>query len=162
MNTLADRLIEARNQAGRSQQSLADAIGVTRSVIMNLETKNPKRMLQKAPPDIVIGAICQELNINKEWLVNGNGPMRAENTMPDVLMKIWQEASDFSPAEWAFLFKTIEAMKQMNREIEQEKQPTQEAPGRRPFEKPPLDSTIQNAESRKTTKTPGTVRDLEK
>ena len=69
MNTLGERLYYIRKSKGYTQDSLAESIGVSRGVIFNLEKNKTQPQL------IVINAICQTLNINKEWLVNGIGEM---------------------------------------------------------------------------------------
>lgn len=143
MLAIAERLIKARDRAGYTQQNLADAIGVTRSVIMNLETKNPKRVLQKLPPDIVINAICRELDINKQWLLTGEGEMCKSTQTPEneYLRRFEQVAADLSPDEWEFLFKIIEAMKEMNKE----RLPQKEAPRKSPFD---FDGALADAQAR--------------
>ena len=55
METLGGRLCYARRKNGYTQESLAEAIGVSRGVIYNLE-KNKTQ-----PQRIVVNAICEEL-----------------------------------------------------------------------------------------------------
>ena len=73
MNTLGERLNYARKQKGYTQDSLAQTIGVSRGVIFNLEKNKTE------PQAIVINAVCQILNINKEWLTDGTGDMESGN-----------------------------------------------------------------------------------
>ena len=68
-NTLGERVYYVRKSKGYTQDSLAESIGVSRGIIFNLEKNKTQPQL------IVINAICQTLNINKEWLVNGIGEM---------------------------------------------------------------------------------------
>ena len=66
------RLKQARSSKGYTQNSLADAIGVSRGVITNIEQ-------EKAEPQmLVIRGICYELGINSSWLLQGEGPMESE------------------------------------------------------------------------------------
>ena len=67
MESLGERLHYIRKKKGYTQTSLADAIGVSRGVIFNLE-KN-----KTIPQKIVINAICQVLKINEAWLLSGKG-----------------------------------------------------------------------------------------
>lgn len=62
----------ARRNSGYTQNSPAESIGVSRGVIFNLE-KN-----KTVPQTIVINAICQTLNINSDWLMDGIGEMRQQ------------------------------------------------------------------------------------
>lgn len=72
MGTLGERLTYARRNSGYTQNSPAESIGVSRGVIFNLE-KN-----KTVPQTIVINAICQTLNINSDWLMDGIGEMRQQ------------------------------------------------------------------------------------
>ena len=69
MNTLGQRLHDARKRRGYTQDSLAREIGVSRGVIYNLEKGKTE------PQAIVLNAVCQILKIRKDWLVNGTGEM---------------------------------------------------------------------------------------
>ena len=100
MYTLGERLIHARNSKNFSQQSLADAIDVSRGVIFNIEKDRSQSK------DIVINAICKVLDINKEWLINGDGKM--ENTTSTsksakILAELLNIAKDFSEAELLYM-----------------------------------------------------------
>jgi len=75
MDTLGGRLKHARKNKGFTQDSLAETIGVSRGVIFNLEKNKTE------PQTIVINAICQTLNINKDWLMNGSGEMESAGVL---------------------------------------------------------------------------------
>lgn len=66
------RLKQARSSKGYTQNSLADAIGVSRGVITNIEHEKSE------PQMLVIRGICYELGINSSWLLQGEGPMESE------------------------------------------------------------------------------------
>lgn len=145
MSTLSERLIAARNKHRYSQERLANAIGVTRGVIINLELPEDSPRAKKTEPQaIVINAICNELHINKEWLMTGQGEMEKDDHESKMLQSICEEAADFSPAELEFLMRTIAAMKQLRID-------------REPVHKTrALDAIVQNAKSRTTeAKPPG-------
>lgn len=89
MDTLGERLTVARKARGKTQESLAEIIGVSRGVIFNLEKS------KTAPQLIVINAICQALKINKEWLLHGKGEME-DNSDAAKSAKILSEIRDLS------------------------------------------------------------------
>jgi len=107
MNNLGERLHYARKSKGYTQDSLAEAIGVSRGVIFNLE-KN-----KTTPQTIVVNALCQTLNINKKWLINGEGEM--ENTgeviqSAKILAELYDVAKELSEAEQLYLLDTVKAL----------------------------------------------------
>ena len=85
MNTLGERLNYARKQKGYTQDSLAQTIGVSRGVIFNLEKNKTE------PQAIVINAVCQILNINKEWLTDGTETWNPE-TRPFKAQNCWRNS----------------------------------------------------------------------
>ncbi|HZK27655.1 MAG TPA: helix-turn-helix transcriptional regulator [Thermoclostridium sp.] len=109
MNTLGDRLRHARKSKGYTQISLAEVIGVSRGVIYNLEkTKTEPQM-------IVINAICQTLDINKEWLLSGAGDMEKTSyayQSAKTLSELYDVVKGLSEDEQLYLLDTIKAMKE--------------------------------------------------
>ncbi len=108
MNTLGDRLYYARKIRGYTQISLADAIGVSRGVIFNLEKNKTE------PQVIVTNAVCQVLQIRKEWLLFGGGEM--EDLSEDaqkarILAELCKELQELSKAELLYLKDTVKALK---------------------------------------------------
>lgn len=92
-----------------SKNSLADTIGVSRGVIFNLEKDKTE------PQTIVINAICQTLDIDKEWLLSGVGDM--ENTAKvhqsaKILAELYEVVKGLSEDEQLYLLDTIKAMKE--------------------------------------------------
>lgn len=134
MQTLSQRLSHARKIHGYSQGDLADAIEVSRGVIANIE-------LERAQPQpIVVNAICRELNINKEWLLYGNGPMEPENERANILDELYRVCATLTEDQQMFLIDTIRAM---NKHITVEKEPAKET-GPSPFEE-----IVRDADSRR-------------
>ena len=108
MNTLGDRLYYARKIRGYTQISLADAIGVSRGVIINLEKNKTE------PQVIVTNAVCQVLQIREEWLLFGGGEM--EDLSEDaqkarILAELCKELQELSKAELLYLKDTVKALK---------------------------------------------------
>lgn len=66
VNTLAQRLKEAREALGLSQEQLAQLAGVSQGTIGNIESGTRKR-----PREIV--AIAKAVKVNPEWLLKGIG-----------------------------------------------------------------------------------------
>lgn len=70
VNTIAERLKQAREAAGLTQGELAARAGVTQGTIGNVESglrQNPRELL----------AIAAALNVSAAWLKTGRGPMAA-------------------------------------------------------------------------------------
>ena len=64
-----NRIKEIRKKEKLSQQKFADKLGIARGNIAAYEVG------KNAPSDAVISLICTKFNINKEWLLTGNGEM---------------------------------------------------------------------------------------
>lgn len=103
MNDLKSRFAYARNKRNYTQVALAKAIGVTRSVISNIEYGKTN------PPQVVINAICEALLINKTWLETGEGPMDAANNA-DLLCEISQASAELTEAQQQLVLDIIKAM----------------------------------------------------
>lgn len=63
------RIKEIRKKEKLSQQKFADELGIARGNIAAYEVG------KNAPSDAVISLICTKFNINREWILNGNGDM---------------------------------------------------------------------------------------
>lgn len=108
MDTLGERLKHTRKSKGFTQDTLATAIGVSRGVIFNLEKNKTEAQA------IVINAICQTLNISKDWLVNGIGEMENSakaSQSAKVLAELYEVTKGLSEDEQLYLLDTIKAMK---------------------------------------------------
>ena len=108
MNSLGERLHYARKKNRYTQESLADAIGVSRGVIFNLEKNKTE------PQKIVVNAICRILKINKDWLLLGLGDMEVldETSQSDkILEELYQNAKDLSVNELLFLLDSVKLIK---------------------------------------------------
>ena len=64
-----ERIKALRKPLGLNQTEFGKKLGVTRSVILNIE-------LKKVPPkEIFIEHICTVFHVNREWLLHGTGGM---------------------------------------------------------------------------------------
>ena len=109
MDTLGERLVYARKKNGYTQDSLAEAIGVSRGVIFNLEKNKTE------PQVIVLNAICRVLKLNRDWLVRGVGRMEENpetSRSAKVLAELYEVASGLSEDEQLYLLDTVKALKQ--------------------------------------------------
>lgn len=77
-----NRIREVRKQAGLSMQAFGEKIGVSSPSISKIESgiNNPSEQ--------TIRAICSEFHINRDWLVDGVGPMEATRPFVPELMRI--------------------------------------------------------------------------
>mgnify|MGYP000472167666 FL=1 len=68
-----ERIKELRkNHLNLSQEAFGERLGVSRSVINNIERNALARPEQKLS---LIRLMCKEFNVNEEWVLNGTGPM---------------------------------------------------------------------------------------
>lgn len=102
---IGERLKEARKSRNMSQDLLAEKIGTSRGVITNIEHDKVED-----PQPMVINAICNVLNINKEWLTDGVGSMNIEQETAHsakVLSEIYTCAQNLSEEEQLFVLDVI-------------------------------------------------------
>lgn len=101
-----------------SQEAFAERLGVSRSVIKNIELNALARPDQKLS---LYKLICSEFNISEEWLLNGAGDMYASNeaeysALIDRVMtgqnefakNIFKTFALFDEADWEALRRMIE------------------------------------------------------
>lgn len=112
---IAENIRLLRKTKGLSQTEFAKRIYVSRDVISNIELQRVE------PTDLIISAICNEFDINEEWLRTGNGemfkPISVEDTIIDAFGKLMsQDDNSFAkqfvsalaqlgPDEWAMIEK---------------------------------------------------------
>lgn len=72
-----ERIKKVRKDNNMTQSEFAKCLGVTRSVISNLELNRLAKPEQKTS---LIKLISKEFSINEEWLLNGTGEMFAKNS----------------------------------------------------------------------------------
>lgn len=65
-----DRIKKVRKDNNLSQSDFAEKLGVTRSVISNIELNRLAKPNQKTS---LIKLISKEFNVNEQWLLNGVG-----------------------------------------------------------------------------------------
>ena len=79
-----ERIKQVRKNMNLTQEAFGERLGVSRSVIKNIDCK------LVAPKPLFIEHLCEVFNINKEWLVSGVGDMfiQVPNTLLDELAKM--------------------------------------------------------------------------
>lgn len=104
------RLKTARKARKCSQDTLADMIGVSRGVITNIEGDKVSE-----PQPLVINAICNTLNISRDWLINGTGSMTLDepvNRQGQILKEIYMYSQELSEEEQKYILDLIKTYKQ--------------------------------------------------
>lgn len=66
---MKERIKKIRNSLGLTQQKFADRLGLKRQTIASYEIGNI------VPSDSTLLLICKEFEINKDWLLTGEGEM---------------------------------------------------------------------------------------
>lgn len=71
-NSFADRLYQARKRKGKMrQEELANAVGVSKAYISQLETG-----ARKNPDPAIVNKLAAKLMVRPEWLIDGDGDQR--------------------------------------------------------------------------------------
>lgn len=89
---MKDRIIAIRKSQGLSQQEFAERLNIKRGTIANYECG------RNEPIDAVITLICKEFNVNKNWLLTGNGemllPRDRERDLANLTLDLLSDESD--------------------------------------------------------------------
>lgn len=89
-----ERIKDLRKELGLNQAEFGQKLGVTRSVILNIEKGKNKF----PPADIFIEHICEIFNVNKDWLVDGNGDIFDPGAQPNKMFnEFWDLFRDLKP-----------------------------------------------------------------
>lgn len=111
---IASRLKQARKSKGYTQDSLANAIGVSRGVISNIEYEKVE------PQTLVIHAICDVLQIDENWLVSGEGEMERNPELERsarILSEIYSSAKELSEEEQDYILDMIKTFQKHRENI---------------------------------------------
>lgn len=88
---ISERFKQLRNELGKSQTEFGAGIGVSRSVINNIERGVTE------PSDVFLNHLCDVYNVNREWLETGEGELFDKSKQLDETTKLIESISD-SPA----------------------------------------------------------------
>lgn len=81
---IGERIEVLRKDLSMSRRVFGERLGVSESVIVNIEYDRLKRPDQK---ETLYKLICKEFNVNEEWLRTGEGEMFAEVPAEDEYFK---------------------------------------------------------------------------
>lgn len=128
VSELHERVRMVREHSKLSLAKFGDRLGVSKSVIANLEYNKVQ------PPEPMIRAIAFEFGVNHEWLKTGKGSMAVTAEESDVaaLTNIMTDDDEFAkslfrsfarlgPAEWRMLREFMEGVLRDTNENEQKK-----------------------------------------
>ena len=88
---ISERFKQLRDELGKSQTEFGAGIGVSRSVINNIERGVTE------PSDVFLNHLCVVYNVNRAWLETGDGEMFAPTTEQAETARMIESISD-SPA----------------------------------------------------------------
>ena len=83
-----ERFRKVRDELGLKQQDIAKSLGVSQSYISGIEKGN------KNPSETFVELLCCKFNINKMWLLNGEGPMFLDDSytpIPQIPLEVLEE-----------------------------------------------------------------------
>ena len=89
MNT---RIYEVRKSNSLSMRAFGERIGISGQSVARLESG------ENNPSEQTIRAICQEFNVNRDWLVDGIGDMEAPRPFIPELMRVLRNHPDLKSA----------------------------------------------------------------
>ena len=88
---ISERFKQLRYELGKSQTEFGAGIGVSRSVINNIERGVTE------PSDVFLNHLCDVYNVNRAWLETGEGELFDKSEQLDETAKLIASISD-SPA----------------------------------------------------------------
>lgn len=119
---IGERIEILRKDLSMSRRVFGERLGVSESVIVNIEYDRLKRPDQK---ESLYKLICKEFNVNEEWLRTGNGemfvPLTRNQLITDFTADLIMEDNTFKKrlvealakldeSEWEFLEKLAESL----------------------------------------------------
>lgn len=92
-----ERVALVRKDLKLSRREFGEKIGVSESVIVNIEMNRLSRPDQKRP---LYNLICSTFNVDPYWLETGEGPMFLERDEYDELLEFAMEINTNRDLEW--------------------------------------------------------------
>ena len=115
--TIGDRVRKIRKSHALTQKEFGDSISIAHSSVCLLEKDKLGRI------DRTLNAICKEYNINKEWLLTGQGNMFEENDspiIPELEIELKKTPSLFETAQISAQHMTKNDWKKINDYVKEE------------------------------------------
>lgn len=120
MEKISERIKLLRKDLKISQTEFGKRLGVSQSVIANIEGDRLARPDQKEP---LYKLICKEFGVNEEWLIYGTSSMyeyeddeyaravaeiaKGDRDAQEAIIKYWQLPEEDKKAFWNFLRKIV-------------------------------------------------------
>jgi len=117
-SSINSRILLVRKKLGLTRQSFGESLGVTDSVVKNIDYN------KTAPKSVFIDLLCKTYNVNKDWLLTGEGEMFNELTKDEQIAefvgtvlaeeedsfkrRFFTMLSNLSDDGWAFLEQMVE------------------------------------------------------
>lgn len=105
---IGERIEILRKDLSMSRRVFGERLGVSESVIVNIEYDRLKRPDQK---ESLYKLICKEFNVNEEWLRTGNGEMFVPLTRNQLITEF---AADLVMEDNTFKKRLFEALAKLN------------------------------------------------
>lgn len=105
---IGERIEILRKDLSMSRRVFGERLGVSESVIVNIEYDRLKRPDQK---ESLYKLICKEFNVNEEWLRTGNGEMFAPLTRNQLITDF---ATDLIMEDNTFKKRLVEALAKLD------------------------------------------------
>ena len=105
---IGERIEILRKDLSMSRRVFGERLGVSESVIVNIEYDRLKRPEQK---ESLYKLICKEFNVNEEWLRTGNGEMFVPLTRNQLITDF---ASDLIMEDNTFKKRLVEALAKLD------------------------------------------------
>ena len=105
---IGERIEILRKDLSMSRRVFGERLGVSESVIVNIEYDRLKRPDQK---ESLYKLICKEFNVNEEWLRTGNGEMFIQLTIDQLITDF---AADLIMENDTFKKRLVEALAKLD------------------------------------------------
>lgn len=105
---IGERIEILRKDLSMSRRVFGERLGVSESVIVNIEYDRLKRPDQK---ESLYKLICKEFNVNEEWLRTGNGEMFIQLTRDQLIADF---AADLIMENDTFKKRLVEALAKLD------------------------------------------------
>lgn len=105
---IGERIEILRKDLSMSRRVFGERLGVSESVIVNIEYDRLKRPDQK---ESLYKLICKEFNVNEEWLRTGNGEMFVPLTRNQLITDF---ATDLIMGDNTFKKRLVEALAKLD------------------------------------------------
>lgn len=114
MNTIGDRLTYVFGEKEISNYRIAKDLNIGKSTISNYLNNSTK------PDSSKLDAICKYLNINKQWLLTGEGEVFDDHTEDHVITKKNQDIVTIPSEAWEVIKNQAECLKIKDKESEKQ------------------------------------------